>query len=248
MSRLSIERCAAHIRTHLGASSGGDRGSGLPDGLSVIELVNSAGNFLVNQHEWKWLQGAVASIGFVTGERFVNLPSDFKSIVAIDTAGLTTDFELVTLGRIIKLLKNTAGATLFYEAAIEHLFPTSGGGPPVPRLSIWPTPDATDANALNIYYRRGWMEMTSDNDLLTIPEWMEDTYLEVLRACAAGWTEHEEGSRAQRLAVVIESPDWKGAVKRDAQVQPDYGVLHNGMAESANWYGDWRDLPVPGPS
>lgn len=250
MSRLSVERCAAHIRIQIGATSGGDQGSGLPDGISVIELVNSAGTFLVNHHEWKWLQDASVTIGFTSGQDYVLLPADFKTIVAVDTAGLTSDFELVTLGRILKLLKNTQGSTLYYEAAISYRYPTDGGGPPVPALKIWPTPTATDANALNLFYRRGWQEMTSasDNDLLTIPEWMEDCYLEILRAIALGWSEHETGSRADRLAQVVMGPDWIGAVKRDAEVQPDYGVLANGMASGASWTGDWRDLPIPGPS
>ena len=248
MARLTVQRCTAHIREHLGATSGGDGDSGLPDGLSVIEMVNDAGEFLVNQHEWKWLQGAMVTLGFTADQAYVDLPADFKSIVSVDTNGLTTDFELVTFSRIIKLQKNTAGATLFYEAAIEYAYPTSGGGPPTPRLTMWPTPTTTDADALNLFYRRGWVEVATDNDLLTLPPWMHACYLEVLRAASAGWSEHEGGTRAERLHMVMQGPDWKGAVKRDAQVQPDYGVMRNGMAESAAWYGDWRDLPVPGPS
>jgi len=246
MSRLSVERCAAHIRTLLGASGGGDDDSGLPEGLSVIELVNDAGNFLVNQREWKWLQGSVVSVGFTASQNYVDLPSDFKSIVAIDTAGLTSDFEMVSLGRIIKLKKNTQGSTLYYEASIEQDY--SGVGPPQPRLAVWPTPTTTDASALNLYYRRGWQEVVSDNALLVLPEFLEGAFLECLRACAAGWSEPEGGSRASRLMEVVQGPDWRGAAKRDAGMQPDYGVLTNGMAQGSQWTGDWRDVSVPGPT
>lgn len=233
---LTVNSCASQIRLELGD---------LPRHLSVVEVVNLTGNWFTAVHEWKYLQRTSATIDFVADQTYAALPSDFKSIVSVETAGLTTGLQLTTLARILELRKNSAGAANYYECAVEW---DHASAPPTPRLALWPAPSAAQTGALMIYYRAKWAPVASDNDTLMVPWYAEGAFVQAVRAHAAGYDESDNATLEQRLAMVVAGDTWKAARKADAQVQPDYGPIQNGIGQVPQAIYDWRDIRVPGPS
>lgn len=233
---ITVKSCASQVRLELGD---------LPRHISVVELVNLTGNWFTAVHQWKYLQRSSASLDFVVGQDYVALPADFKSIVSVETAGLTSGIDLTVLERVLELRKNSAGATNWFECAVEW---DHSVAPPTPRLAIWPTPTAAQTGALTVYYRARWPEVTSDNDTLMVPWYAEGAFIQAVRAHAAGYEESNNATLEQRLAMVMAGPTWIAARKNDAQVQPDYGPIQNGIGQVPQTTYSWRDVRVPGPS
>ncbi|UCC71264.1 MAG: hypothetical protein JSV86_12825 [Gemmatimonadota bacterium] len=237
---LSVEECGIHVRHAL-------NGAELSDGLNLVDLVNLTGRWLVAAHEWKWLEGVMVKPDLVAGEDYITLPTDFRSIIDIDTANLSSGVSQASLGRLVELRKNSAGSSNYYEGAIEWDHTVT---PPVARFAVWPDIEVSSTDALLLFYRRDWKLVEDDNSFVHIPGFMEPLFIEALRAYARGWEDDDEADVNMRLSTLKLGEVWAAARKVDAQVQPSYGVLENGMAETAgwNWADRWRYTAADGPT
>ena len=106
-----------------------------------------------------------------------------------------------------------------------------------------PTPGTTDSDLFNIYYRAKWVELTSDNDQITIPSWIRPLYREIVSACALGWNEADEFTEKSGAGATAATPYLRtvwagdiaaGAVSFDGRVQQSVGKLQNGIVPSAS--------------
>lgn len=105
------------------------------------------------------------------------------------------------------------------------------GGAPRPRLDLYPTPAATRQNAFIAYYRAGWNEVRSDNDVILVPDFIEPLYIQLLRAMALGYERDSEADVNQRLIALRRGGLFRDARDRDLQMQPTYGQMQNGAAQ-----------------
>jgi hypothetical protein len=158
----------------------------------------------------------------------IALPSDFdlQQIVAWGmTNGLVGMLEM-TSPQGMTSLRSWPGLTSItsFWGLVSYVRGASGGGPPVPRLELWPKTSSSDEEFV-IWYRGGWINPSSDSEALQIPEWLNALYLEVFKAFVMGGEEPEGGSIDRRLQALRSGPMYVDAVRRDAQVQFDLGPI-----------------------
>ena len=104
-------------------------------------------------------------------------------------------------------------------------------GTPRPRLDIWPTPAATELDAITLYYRGGWSPIDEDTTLLPIPEWFEPLYIETVRQVSRGFEMEDDAPMGDRMAALFTGPLYLAARRVDDGMAPDYGPLRGGAVE-----------------
>ena len=105
------------------------------------------------------------------------------------------------------------------------------GGPPMPRLDLWPTPATNEQNAFVAYYRRGWTLIRNDDDAVNVPSWCEALYLQLVRNVALGYERDAEGDVGMRLNNVRNTTLFADTRRRDSLTQQDFGPMQNGAAQ-----------------
>ena len=223
---LSAHTCIEHAKY----TTGGE----MPAHISGLSVVNEAGEFLVNAHPWRFLE-TLGTLDLVAGQNYAVLPANFRGIYAINpTAGRTSGFEWVGAKGIIDLrTEEFVNGAFYYWGYIEHADPSTATVPAQrePRLALYTTPQTSDAGALTIAYTAGWKRLTSDNELLNTPDWLDGLLVELIIAVARGYVEEDEMSKSKRLEEVMNGVLWRTAVKRDAEEQGDYGIMTGGAAQ-----------------
>lgn len=158
----------------------------------------------------------------------ISLPSDFdlQQIVAYGmTNGLVGTLEMTTPQGMANLRAwpGLTSITSFW-GLVSYVRGASGGGPPVPRLELWPKTSSSEEEFV-LWYRGGWINPSSDGEAIQIPEWLNALYIEVFKAFVMGGEEPEAGSIDRRLSAVRQGALYYDAVRRDGQVQSSLGPL-----------------------
>lgn len=229
-------------------------GGGIPaSDVDQERIINDAGRHLVSMHPWKWLECAPASLNFTQDTAYVAMPSDFRSLVSIESdEDLNADFNLTSIEEIVSLRQNDVNLTSEYYGALVRPVQTSVTTlMPVPRLELYPTPAASVTGALQIVYQRGWTLLDTDTDVPNIPWFMEGLLVSLVRAFALGYEEPEGGTVNQRIMDVTgtrdqPSPLFSAAVTEDGMTQPEYGEMRGGWLEGWPAPQSWN--PVSDPS
>jgi hypothetical protein len=96
-------------------------------------------------------------------------------------------------------------------------------------------------------YRAGWKAISNDTDLISIPVWVEPTYIQILRAFARGYEEEDATALDERLLAVAVGVLFKSAMDRDGMVQPHYGRMRGGgaMREGFESFGNFNAVSAP---
>lgn len=189
--------------------------------------------------------------GTTNANRAIILPSDYggqlRAMAA--TSGRTVSVSLVSQQELMMLRAVATVPTVGnYAAALyqaEDL--TTGGGPPQPRLELWPYPAAASANIFTITYSVAWRPRELDSDILSLPQWIEPLYTAVLRAVVGGYEDEEAGNVEARMAQVLQGPTFYDAVRHDSLVQPTTGYIGRGGAEQVGAWSQqgWWDGQGP---
>jgi hypothetical protein len=179
----------------------------------------------------------------------VALPSDFKHILALTTSdGLSDSIRETTVDHIIQARAHSFADTqdtlyaLTYKrdrTALTVGAAGDKGGAPVPVLDIWPTPTSNETAAYLLYYRRQWADVSGSSDFISIPDWMQPLYLQVLQAFALGIEEHDVAVVDRRLAEIEAGSTFKKAVHTDGLGQQVFGPLRHGALAKAGYDGFW---------
>ena len=186
----------------------------------------------------------------------VALPSDFRELLSYEASNsLTNSLQLTTMQHLVELRANNLQASGGgYFGAI--VFPIPGTetkqvgprGAPVPRLELYPVPDANLVGGLTISYRRNWYSVSTDAVTIRVPSYVEGPFIQVLRAFAKGYEEDDTASIDMRVAEIVSGPLFMGAVARDALSQPNYGRMRGGITQSRSSGSSSLKNSVPGPS
>ena len=174
------------------------------------------------------------TIDFTMETGRVALPSDFGRLIRLEGKDSFLTRTYPSNPSDIQRLQTSAiagnGFTVAYAVEWNSATPTSQ---PVATLRLWPTPDVTDFEALGATYSREWPTLTSDDDYIPIPSYMEPLYLQFVRSVASGY---DAGGDAVAGATLL--PDlvdrlrasrmFSDAAGRDAATQPDAGKIMDG--------------------
>ncbi len=211
------------------------------------DLVNWAGNWLVDVHGWGWREQPPETVAVTGGQAFVNLPLNTAQITAYDaTEGLVNSLELTDMQTIIRLRTDTEIASNWnIWAAVA--WNVDANGIPQPRLELYPTPEATDTAAFTVQIRLGWSILADDTDIVQLPFWMESIYNRSVRAYARGYEEEDAMSLEEQQMRLVTGPEFRAAVRRDALTQADEGPIAGGAVAQGRVLRDWNG-PVAPPS
>lgn len=237
---LTLGRCRKIIAHSVDAAE-------LESGLGADHLINRAGVHLITMHQWNWAIKPPVFLPIVSGQDWIEFPEDFRQIVYIQSSqnSTTGGIDLVDLQIILDARDGGGFVSVTparYMAAEAHEWPSGGsgslgGGEPITRLEIYPTPQANESNTVRMAYRARWREVpvgASDNYRLTLPQYCEALFEELLRAFARGQEEEDNASTDLRLAALEAGTLFKAARREDALRQPTIGPLRNGAADSAS--------------
>ena len=236
---LTLRDCARHLQGTLG---------GEPDQSSSAEIANMAGTWFTTFHGWKFLERQSVVVAFVSGQEYADLPANLQTVIDVQTTdSLTSGFEWTSLSELLQLRTKNFPSPQYYLGALSHH--DDGDSQQHPRLELWPTPASDGADALTMFYRAGWAQLANDADQVFIPGFVEPAYIETLRAYARGWEEDDTATLDMRLATVAAGPVMQAAMRQDKLIQPDYGVLQNGIGQPFSTAGSfWRERTIGGPS
>ncbi len=167
----------------------------------------------------------------------IALPTDFdlRSITAWDAPnGLVGYMEFTGSQEMLSLRSfHGTGSTVGFWALLRHVRGLSGGQP-IPRLELWPR-TASDTQAMVINYTGGWKAPATDDEVLSIPDWLNLLYVEVFKAVVMGHEEPENGTVDERLTRLRMSPEggilWRDALARDNTMQTSYGSMNAGWMD-----------------
>lgn len=221
---LTVQQVGEHVQHALYVTE-------LPPVLSALALVNQAGSHLCGLHPWNWLARPPQDLGVTASQKFVNLPSDFREIVALDFKD-NTNGALIHWGSIQDVVESRR---LSIGSSAHIIVAISWTSMMQPRLELGHTPSTTDADFFNLSYRAGWAQVTSDTAFVTVapggtgqvPLWCESLYLVIVREIARGWV-HDMDPGSARLASIQQHPFFLNALKDDSRQAPYFGELQHG--------------------
>ena len=232
-------------------------GSGTPYGrFPVIKRVSSNAIHIGWTYDAPTTPENVTSFVAKLKTDSIALPSDFGNIIDIQpTQGLTNSFNLTDVGFINQLRTNEVAVGNFrYWGAITRGHNYDQGletsvGQGAWRLEIYPTPTATEYNALTMYYRAGWRPVENDTDTINIPQYCESLMRMIVRAFARGYEEDDVASMHARLMEIQQSPMFMNARRRDGDMQPTLGQMSGGaVAQYEKQERQYLKSSVLGPS
>lgn len=244
---LTVEQCARIIEHELGGQPASQ--------LSILDLVNEAGEYLCYSHAWKWLEGLEATVNLVANQNYVTLPADFGTIVSMrPTNSLTRSLTLVTLDYLLELRTSTVNTTTFqWYGAILHPVPAGSTEPGPPVLALYPTPTTNEVGTFTIIYRGNWARRTADTGVggtVRIPRWMEPCFIECLRAYARGRDAAEMFPLGEQLTALKVNPVYVDAMLRDGAEQGNLGAIRGGCIDAEGYVvvQRWGEGSALGPS
>ena len=208
--------------TNLIASCTQAVGADAPTGVDYTQTVNEACRFMFSMHPWRFLNRPPATIAFVDAQAYAALPSDFGEIVTMvagdnyaGTIRLTSFTDLA-----LKRSMGSAPSGLTWAAVVQPTQTNATSTMGEPRLELWPTPSADATDAIQLWYRAEWVELSSSN-VPNIPVYAESLLVELCRAFALGYADHDVGTVSARVGEIQAGPIFAAAVKSDLRVTPD---------------------------
>ena len=110
---LSAHDAVRHIEHTLASDS-------VP-GVGAMRILNDAGEFLVNMHNWRWLEGTERSLDLSKDISYVWLPKDFRELIALQTTdGLNAGIRMTTQRQLVQLRSMSVANSYVYHAAVVH--------------------------------------------------------------------------------------------------------------------------------
>lgn len=205
------------------------RSLGSKPGLGVVDeyrIINLAGQALVNMASWNWLQRPAVSLNLVASQTWIALPADLSEISDVKASG-SLPVELTDLRELndYRMLRRSIPGGFVLALAFQ---PDTLTGAVVPRLEVFPTPTANQANALLLDYSAGWLTVTPEGSAgnpIPVPAYCEPLFFEVLEAVAKGIEENGSAPVTPRMEAIRAGTVFRDAVAADAALQPSRGYL-----------------------
>lgn len=201
---------------------------GAPETAGVSAIINAAGNALYAMHEWDWLLRPTVDLGTIADQSYINLPSDFgrlEDVLASSRLEITT---LISPSEMIRWRRGDYYTPRGYVATISTV---NTAGALTKRLELYPTPSATDADALQLAYRACWVDVedgTAGATKLPIDRACDLLFLDVLAAVAKGIEEDDNASASLRIHALKQTDAFRDAVAHDVNTNAICTPVPNG--------------------
>ena len=171
-----------------------------------------------------------ADIDFTVLTPALALPSDFEALIDDPRSTATGQSIAMVPHDRLQLLRVAEDAWGDYGSIVyAHL---AAGGAPVPRLEVHPQPATSTVNAYVITYRARWQDVSSDQAVIPIPDFLEPFFRDICRLYARSVVENDTIGFSERVATRLQSPDYAAVIYRDGMIQPSYGKIRSGVDES----------------
>ena len=181
-----------------------------------------------------------SSVNFDIDVSHVLLPADFGTQVDLfGTRSFTRYAYAASLSEMVENDTNQLVSTSFLTLYGIEWAQAAEKAQPVATLKVWPEPTQSTWDELTLVYRRGWLELENEDDVVSIPDWMEPLYIQYVRAFAAGYEDGQtpvERLRALEVAIarVEAGRIYANAKRRDVSMQANYGpARHVAISPSA---------------
>lgn len=139
---LLVSDAIAHIRHTLASED-------VPS-IGAYRILNDAGQYMVNMHNWSWCEGAQQTLSLFKDQEYVWLPEDFREIVAVQTTnGLNSGFRLTTQERLLQLRALSVSNSFEYHAAVVHAPRGAAAGAKLTLSGVSNTDNITISDAYN---------------------------------------------------------------------------------------------------
>lgn len=213
--------------------------------LSPADIVNSAGEHLVNMRSWVWAARQSVAIGVTGSQAWTALPTDFAELIALDAVASAWAFYVVPYDHLLAARRAAAPSSHTIAAVVWPDQATDTTVPAGPRLELFPTPTATVAEVARLFYRAKWKTLTKPNQVPNVPEYLSSLLQEMVQQYARGLA---DGSLSERLEMLERGPLFRAAAQRDGMQSGSLGIS-GGAVPSAQNVGitEWWDTPIVNP-
>lgn len=160
----------------------------------------------------------------------LHVPDGLEEIQGIDAAegnssGLAGFITKAELARI------RAAQPIVTVPGRYYLAPFWFGTPRRERwCEVYPEPTELAVGYFRAYGRGTWLEVTDDESVVDLPDYMNHVFIEACRAFVRGYQQPESDPLGPALADLAQGPLFDAALRVDSTFVPDIGVLGPGAA------------------
>ena len=209
---------------------------GKPSFFEMMMLVNTAGQDMVNGHEWCWLDEQTLDLDLTADQDFVTIPNTVRRVIVIQVKDSLTHYRVWSSPeKILNLRQAHTGIPNGFHIGMSH-HQLSAGGAPTRVLELWPTPSSNETGFFVLWYQAQWGRVDGANDEISIPQWLEPLFLEYCREWALGWMYPESGTPADRITRLKQSSVYRDAQSTDGALLGQLGRIENGAASDREGY------------
>lgn len=209
------------------------------DGFAAIDLPDDYGESIAQEAD----ESLVDSLKMTSWDDLLALRTDALTSSSHHFWGAVGHAVPLASGVVVGSPTPGVDGTNLVTAAGRPKF----AGRPVKRVEIWPTPVTDEADKLRFIYRAKWSELEQGSTEVTIPDYMDNLYIAMVRAFALGYEEDNQGTVEDRIRGVIGNPNnrsqmgllFKAAIDADSGVQNRYGPLKGGAVWTGHSIWDW---------
>ena len=201
----------------------------IPEGISVVDVINEAGEFLVSLWDWNWLLRGPTDLNATATQEYIDLPAAFSKIESIHLSDSSVDRLMPTTPEKLNQLREnfyTATPGLWWFTLLWPLGAVTGL--PTPRIELYPTPGSNYTPFCTLIYRSSWVTLTSDDDDIPIPPHMDGLMRAIVQVYAESYTRESAESRQERLHEIRIGPEFDLARQRDGGAINYFGRIRGG--------------------
>lgn len=220
--------------------------AGLRDELSEANFANRVGRRWSHMHRWRYLDGKSYLFFTVVDQIEYVLPADLGELEIIYGEQDTfTSWEVVSIvswtdwhSAVRRDIGTFAGR--FYGALNYETVTVDSVEQVRPVLSLTPKP--TFARELRVVYRRSWTPVVSTDDVVNIPPFAEEAFLELVRMMALAFNAPTTDGNPDPMGAMIANfragATFDDAKRADGMTQPRInraaGAIEDALAHSAD--------------
>lgn len=192
--------------------------------VSRLMIVNDAGELLCQAWPWRWLMRPPVSINLVAGQDHLDLPVGMVAPVwPIKGRDYDKEVRPTNLGNIFSMRQQPE-----YDPVWGYYGAVLFDGSASPRLEIYPTPGANFTDAFQVAGRYSWTRVSSDDDQIVMPPWLEPLFRVYLREVAGGIIRDRDETQDARIERVRSSRMFRDATLIDGGHQTSFGQISGG--------------------
>jgi hypothetical protein len=212
-----------------------------PVDVSIVDLVNDAGECFCALREWAWLERPAVDLDIIASQEYVALPTNCKAVISLETTtigGLGIFAQPTTMSIVAgKRRAGSWGRAFWYCLATPD--ESLSGPSPEKRIEIGPVPDENVLAAFQLIYRAGWKRVADSADHVMIPTTYERAFVELVVAHAKIGEKDYAGTLVEHLKPALEYIEL--LAQDDQLAQTELGPWIGGAGENAAYEDMWPE-------